>query len=67
MDTQEQPTEEAVDRRDLLAQQFSEAEISPESPEPVESQVADGARRTQSLGQASVELEERLSRHLGYR
>ena len=41
MDTQEQPTEEAVDRRDLLAQQFSEAEISPESPEPVESQAAE--------------------------
>lgn len=41
MDTQEQPTEEAVDRRELLAQQFSEAEAAPEEPVPVETQAAE--------------------------
>lgn len=41
MDTQEQPTEEAVDRRELLAQQFSEAEPPAEEPVPVETQVAE--------------------------
>ena len=38
MDTQEQPTEEAVDRRDLLLQQFEEAETPPEESVPVEMQ-----------------------------
>ena len=38
MDTQEQPTEEAVDRRDLLLQQFEEAETPPEESVPVETQ-----------------------------
>lgn len=41
MDTQEQPTEEAVDRRELLAQQFSEAEPPAEEPVPVETQAAE--------------------------
>jgi hypothetical protein len=41
MDTQEQATEEATDRRELLAQQFSEVEAAPEAPQPVESQVPD--------------------------
>lgn len=38
MDTQEQPTEEAVDRRDLLLQQFEEAETPPEDAAFVETQ-----------------------------
>jgi hypothetical protein len=38
MDTQEQPTEEAVDRRDLLLQQFEEAETPQEDSVPVETQ-----------------------------
>jgi hypothetical protein len=38
MDIQEQPTEEAVDRRDLLLQQFDEAETPPEDSVPVETQ-----------------------------
>jgi hypothetical protein len=41
MDTQEQATEEAADRRELLAQQFSEAEAAPQTLEPVESQAPD--------------------------